>query len=105
MNRPTGSVRRLIFKIRDSHFAEENIHKLRAISHIDPFKSDKQGYPASTDLHKTTQSKVIIGNDTLNLVELGQMCRINTLVTEHPVDGEVSCRWRRPSGPFLDANL
>ena len=47
----------------------------------------------SHELHKSSQSQIIIRNNTLDLVELSQMCRIHSLVSENTVNGEITCWW------------
>lgn len=41
------------------------------------------------DTHEVSQRESIVGHHALYLVELGQMGRIQGLVPEHPVDGEI----------------
>lgn len=45
-----------------------------------------------THLHKAAQRQIVIGDNALNLVKLGKMSRVNGLVPEHTIDGEVTGR-------------
>ena len=45
-----------------------------------------------TYLHKTAQRQVVISNDAFDLVELGQVRRVDTFVAEHSVDREITRR-------------
>ena len=47
-----------------------------------------------TYLHQTAQCQIVISDDTLDLVEFGKMSRIDGLVSEDAIDGEVTGgRW------------
>lgn len=51
------------------------------------------GWNDQTYLHQTAQCQIVIGDDTLDLVELCKMGRVDGLVPEDTIDGEVTGRW------------
>ena len=62
---------------------------------LEAFKSQSGKIDANRNGRKrTTQCQTEIGNDTLNLVELSQMCCVDRFITEDTIDGEVAC-WSR----------
>lgn len=58
-----------------------------------------------TYLHKAAQCQIVIGDNALNLVELGEMSRVDGLVPEHTIDGEVTGRWWPAIRPLLGGKL
>lgn len=41
------------------------------------------------DAHEVSESEAVVSHHTLDLVELGQVSGVQSLIPEHPVDGEV----------------
>lgn len=78
-----GVVGALELEIGDTHLAKEDFH----------------------ELHQTAERQAVVGNDTLDLVELCQMRSVDRLVAEHTVDGEVARGRRAAVGSLFRGEL
>jgi hypothetical protein len=74
----------------------EDLHRWLRVRVVGGFEAQVRDSHVSEEVFKealeATECEAKVCNHAFNLVELGEMRRINSFVTEDTVDGEVACR-------------